>query len=149
LAKLLLVTIPGHDRSFAAAARLRARQLFPGSTAPASRGPERLQTSLRAGYPGVVVRAQESLASRDSDTVVWYAYRDGTAAASMEADRRAQESRERTIEISGRRRELSAAVQGARTTIDRARTITAASERIAQELGERRGKAKGSPARQG
>ncbi len=145
--KLVLVTVPPNDRAMAATARLRARQLFGGSNVPTTRGPERLQTSLKASYPHVVVRQQDSLASRDSETVVWYVYRDGTAAASMKADEVALANRERAIEITGRRRELLAAISVARETLDRARSITAASEQIAADLLDRRGRAEGSPAR--
>jgi len=62
--------------------------------------------------------------------LVWYVYRDGTASASTEVDRRAGENRAAATELSVRRHALSDALAGAQATLRRARNAFSESERL-------------------
>jgi PAS domain-containing protein len=73
-AAIQLRTFPSDDAAFLAFARAALR----GVTATTA---NQLQAQLRARYPTAVVRAQEELARRGGDGVVWYAFRYGSIAA--------------------------------------------------------------------
>ncbi len=69
-----LHTFPSDDRAFRAFAVSALEAVRPPATAV-------LQASLRVRYPVAAVRAQDGLARRGDEPVVWYAFRYGSVAA--------------------------------------------------------------------